>query len=72
METKDFINIVIPEHSRTSCSDDNLFNGFYYDECEEKINLRYYPRCKRCAYLELIMGRIALTPENREIISELL
>ena len=72
METKDFINIVAPEHSRTSCSDDNLFNGFYYDGCGENLDRRYYPRCKRCAYLELMMGRIALTTENREIISELI
>ena len=46
-----FINIIRPEHCRTSCSDENISNGFYtYDGVD------WLPRCVRCGYLELIKG----------------
>ena len=40
------LNIIQPEHSRTSCSDTNLQNGFYSNEG--------YTRCFRCTILEII------------------
>ena len=67
---KDFINIICPEHGRTSCSDDNLFNGFYFkSEEEEIINEKHRPRCIRCALLEIEKGNIKLTDENKRIIA---
>ena len=36
---------VFPEHDRTSCSDDNVANGFYSRSDNG-------PRCTRCALLE--------------------
>lgn len=43
--TLEAVNGLAPEHGRTSCSDDNLANGFLSDGI---------PRCNRCALLELI------------------
>jgi hypothetical protein len=63
MKAKELIDIIAPEHSRTSCSDDNISNGFYHkatDEWEEGytvISNEYYYRCSRCALLELANGR---------------
>lgn len=46
-----FIDLIMPEHGYTSCSDENTCNGFYsYDGVD------WLPRCTRCAYLELISG----------------
>ncbi len=53
MEIIDFLNIIKPEHYRTSCSDENISNGFYI-EGEGTVSTKYLPRCKRCAYLEII------------------
>ena len=63
MQAKELIDIIAPEHSRTSCSDENIANGFYHkavDEWEEGykvISNEYYYRCSRCALLELANGR---------------
>jgi len=47
---KELINIICPDHSRTSCSDENIDNGFYtHDETG-------HPRCRRCALIELAYG----------------
>ena len=65
---KEFIDFICPEHGRTSCSDDNISNGFYLEEYEETINEKYYPRCARCALLEIENGTIKRTPANNKII----
>jgi len=51
MDALEFINIVEPEHSRTSCSDTDLQNGFYSQDGKS-----YHCRCKRCMYLEVLNG----------------
>lgn len=68
MTTKEFIDFICPEHSRTSCSDDNIVNGFYIEEDEETISERYYHRCARCALLEIENGTIKKTSVNNMII----
>lgn len=50
METLEFINIICPEHDRTSCSDENISNGFY------TRGNKWYGRCTRCMYLQIING----------------
>lgn len=32
MNVKEFIDFICPEHYRTSCSDDNIANGFCLEE----------------------------------------
>lgn len=49
--TEEFINIVTPEHSRTSCSDDNLSNAFAGSSIDGII---YFPRCYRCFLMDNI------------------
>jgi len=50
MEAIDFINIIQPEHDRTSCDDENTNNGFF------SKGTSWYGRCTRCMYLEIIKG----------------
>jgi hypothetical protein len=65
MEAIDLINLIQPEHSRTSCSDENIFNGFYVED-NGVINPKYPYRCKRCALLEIIDSEfVELTEENK-------
>lgn len=53
MHAVELINIICPEHSRTSCSDNNLSNGWAL----ELIELGYNPyRCTRCALLQIANG----------------
>lgn len=50
MHAIELINTICPEHNRTSCSDDNLSNGWTL----ELIELGYNPyRCTRCALLQI-------------------
>lgn len=73
MDALEFINIIYPEHGRTSCSDDNISNGFYLkddEDGEEVISKEYYPRCMRCALLEIENGTIKLTDKNKQLIPE--
>lgn len=59
MNTFEFIDLLFPEHGRTSCSDDNLNNGL-----EEDGSFR----CDRCFLLEIANGRVS--PEKfKEIIN---
>jgi hypothetical protein len=55
MTALEFINIIEPEHDRTSCSDDNISNGFWTRSGygDEK---KWHGRCTRCMYLEIING----------------
>lgn len=52
MTALEFINIIQPEHGRTSCSDENIGNGFYTRNGAPD----WYGRCTRCMYLEIIRG----------------
>jgi len=56
MTALEFINIIKSEHDRTSCSDEDVSNGFYSHNGET-----WHGRCTRCMYLELIKGEV---PEN--------
>lgn len=47
MEALTLINIIRPEHNRTSCNDDDLNNGFYTARCGQY-------RCSRCALLQIL------------------
>lgn len=47
MEAIELLNIIRPEHDRTSCSDENIFNGFH-------TATGFHPRCRRCALLQII------------------
>jgi hypothetical protein len=49
MEAIDFINLICPEHTRTSCSDKDQNNGFY-----SRNGDTWHGRCTRCMYLEII------------------
>jgi hypothetical protein len=68
MEAKEFIDLICPEHSRTSCSDDNIGNGFYLKNDSDTIDEKYYPRCNRCALLEIENGTIYLSDANVQLI----
>ena len=70
MNAKEFIDCICPEHSRASCSDINISNGFYLKEDGETISQKYYHKCVRCAFLEIENGTIKRTDENNKIISE--
>lgn len=70
MEANKLIDIICPEHSRTSCSDDDISNGFYILE-NSIISMQYPPRCSRCALLEINNGRVILNKENLNILSDL-
>jgi hypothetical protein len=71
-EVKEFIDLIYPEHSRTSCSDENIYNGFYLEDDFITIDVRCKPRCKRCAFLEIENGTIKITEENKKIIPDLI
>lgn len=71
MTTRGFIDFICPEHGRTSCSDENISNGFYMEDDEETISKKYYHRCTRCALLEIENGKIKLSEENNKIIPEM-
>lgn len=70
MEAIEFVNLVAKEHGRTSCYDDNINNGFSFEDDDETISLKYLPRCKRCAYLQIANGTIKLTETNIKLLEE--
>lgn len=47
--TKEMVDIIVPEHTRTSCSDTHVDNGWY---CSGGT----IPRCTRCALLDAVGG----------------
>lgn len=49
MEALEFIDLVYPEHDRTSCSDEDINNGF-----RSRTGASWHGRCTRCMYLEII------------------
>jgi hypothetical protein len=75
MEAKELVDLLYPEHDRTSCSDEDISNGFSWelDEWNDKstrLDGRWLPRCKRCALLEITSGEVELTEENKAIIRD--
>lgn len=55
---REVIDVIAPDHGRTSCDDENLDNGV-----GSIRNGRNAPRCTRCLLLELLTG-YAATPEE--------
>ena len=53
MDALFFIDIIQPEHDRTSCLDEDTQNGFWsrYGHGDES---KWHGRCTRCMYLEII------------------
>lgn len=63
MEAIELIDLIRPEHCRTSCSDDYLDNGFYTEE-DGSVSKKYFPRCVRCALLEIESGLVDANDEG--------
>ena len=49
MTAEELINIICPEHFRTSCNDEDLSNAFYVQD--DKTMGR--SRCSRCSLLKI-------------------
>ncbi len=67
----ELINIIAPNHSRSSCDDDMTDNGFsflydVYGNKTEEIDRDVYPRCKRCALLEIVDGTVTVNYKNNK------
>ncbi len=60
MKAIDLINIIQPKHNRTSCSDDDLENGFYSNDG--------YTRCLRCTLLEVL--KKGFLPESHSLCAD--
>jgi hypothetical protein len=54
--TLDMVDVLAPEHYRTSCSDDDIVNGFNSSE--------YGARCTRCALLEVVHDQDGEIPQE--------
>lgn len=54
---REALDVLVPEHGRTSCSDEKRINGF---GAGGEGGL---PRCNRCAFLDILEGRDTL-PDN--------
>lgn len=56
--TKEVIDVLTPNHGRTSCSDENPCNGGYKIECHKFQGVviekmwKDFPRCNRCFLLD--------------------
>lgn len=57
MSAEELINIIAKEHSRTSCSDDNISNGFFLELDGTTISNEYDVGCTRCALLQIANGQ---------------
>jgi hypothetical protein len=69
MEAREFIDLLWPEHTRTSCSDDDLQNGFRTMGLidGETGKVKADGRCLRCMLLEFERGYCydgSLVPED--------
>ena len=72
--TKEIIDIICPEHDRTSCADHNLSNRFYAVKMEKDgrgveylSKDSYLPRCARCFLLDNIGSKISDLPIKVEM-----
>lgn len=62
MKALELINIMFPEHDRTSCSDKDLSNAYYLnDDWTMSLN----QRCSRCAALKI--ADTWLAPSDQKI-----
>jgi hypothetical protein len=50
MTARELVDLLCPKHDRTSCSDDNINNGF-------DAGSHGLPRCSRCALLEIVESK---------------
>lgn len=57
MTAKELIDIICPTHDRSSCSDEDLQNGFNSND--------HFTRCGRCTLLCVLRDRSL--PENHEV-----
>lgn len=57
MTAIEFVNIMRPEHDRTSCSDEYRANSFY-----SRNGKTWHGRCTRCMWLDITDG--AAIPEK--------
>ena len=51
------INAIAPEHDRTSCDDENLYNAAYGPD-----DRGGYGRCRRCGLLDIVRRALASAP----------
>ena len=54
MKAIEFLNIILPEHDRTSCSDEDITNGFWSMYGTESGKDKWMGRCRRCMALQII------------------
>ena len=52
MTAKQFIDLILPEHGRTSCNDENKDNGLYSRNGET-----WHGRCSRCIMLDILENK---------------
>lgn len=58
MDVLEFLDIVVPEHDRTSCNDERTENGWIKDVDDKGAIGHWSHRCRRCAALEIIRGDV--------------
>jgi len=51
MDTIEFINLIKPDHDRTSCSDSDTNNGF-----RSRTGDSWHGRCTKCMMLQIARG----------------
>lgn len=59
MTAKEFIDLMMPNHGRSSCSDEDPQNCFYSRNGET-----WHGRCTRCMYLQIIREKEVPTGFN--------
>lgn len=60
LTARELIDVICPEHSRTSCNDNNLDNGLYSGDS--------FTRCARCTLLEIL--KEGFMPEDHILICD--
>lgn len=61
MTALELVNIIAPEHDRTSCDDNHINNGW---ASYTPSTGRTSPRCVRCALLEIVYDGTANIPDD--------
>lgn len=62
MKATELIDILAPEHGRTTCSDENKSNGYWFDENNTEsgeLIIKGHARCTRCALFEIVDNKIS-------------
>jgi hypothetical protein len=61
----EFINRLVPEHSRTSCSDEHITNSLYIEGLSDHKTYRAVKgRCSRCSLLAIAEEPTIVLPER--------